>query len=233
MAKKQNRFDFAEFQANLLASAPKPTQIEIKEERKYFLIVSEGTRTEPIYFKYLASLLPPNLVNTIEVNGAGDNTVNVVRKAIALRNKRRSNRNMPPYDEVWAVYDKDDFPAKRYNGAIFLADSEGIKSAHSNQSFELWYVLHYEYLQSALHRTDYIRKLTGHMGLPYTKNTPRVVEQLLKTGNVNQAIERAKSLEIIHVGKTPTDSCPHTSVYKLVETLNRYIDDHKPKNMYR
>jgi hypothetical protein len=152
--------------------------------------------------------------------------VNVVEKAIALRDKRLINRNIPPFDQVWAVYDKDDFPASRYNKAVSLSEQAGISSAHSNQSFELWYVLHYEYLQSALHRKDYIGKLTGYMGFRYTKNTLKVVKQLFATGNVKLAIERAKLLEVLHAGKTPSNSCPQTAVYKLVEALMAYINYH-------
>jgi len=229
MAKKKFESSFAAFREQLKKEKIKEVQIAVKEERRYFLIVSEGIRTEPIYFKYLSGLLPKNLVDTIEVDGAGDNTINVVRKAMLLREDRSNNKNLPQYDEVWAVYDKDDFPPTRYNEAIDLAAREGIQSGHSNQSFELWYILHYEFLQSALHRTDYIRKMKGHLGFKYTKNTPKVVEKIMETGNVQQAIIWAKELEKLHDGKTAADSCPHTKVYILVEKILAYIENNKPK----
>ena len=48
--------------------------------RKTFLIVCEGQRTEPNYFE--AFRVPKEV---IEVIGAGDNTIRLVRNAISLR----------------------------------------------------------------------------------------------------------------------------------------------------
>ena len=68
---------------NELRSAGKGNKVVVgtREERKYFLIVSEGERTEPIYFEFLAEMLPKHLVETIVVDGAGHSTIHVVRKA--------------------------------------------------------------------------------------------------------------------------------------------------------
>lgn len=79
MAKKANSVNkqtFRDLLKELKENAVKLPAVESREERKYFLIVTEGARTEPIYFRYLANKLPKNLVQTIEVEGAGDNTVN-------------------------------------------------------------------------------------------------------------------------------------------------------------
>jgi hypothetical protein len=173
-------------------------------------------------------MLPKHLVETIEVTGAGDNTLNVVKKAIHLRNKRKKNAELPQFDEVWAVYDKDDFPDKNYNAAIALAQKEGIESGHSNQSFELWYVLHFQFLQSALHRESYIKTLSGILGVKYKKNSLALAERIYKEGNISQAIAWANELEAIHVGNTAANSCPFTRVYVLVERLIAYIENRDP-----
>ncbi|MDN3587173.1 RloB family protein [Pedobacter aquatilis] len=227
MAKKKDQFDFSAFVAEMSKKPAPKLQLDSKDELKYFLIVSEGERTEPIYFNYLASQLPKHMVNTIEVDGAGDNTLNVVNKAIELRDERKANKLKPNFDEVWAVYDKDDFPDARYNLAVETAGQNGIESAHSNQSFELWYVLHFQYLQSALHRDDYYPILSGHLGLKYAKNTLDVVKRIESLGNEKQAIAWAKALEEMHVGQSQAKSCPSTRVYELVERLRKYIDQTK------
>lgn len=224
MGKKNSDLAFSAFIEQLKDSKVKASKVEVKQERKYFLIVSEGKRTEPIYFEYFSDRLPRNLLNTIDVHGEGDNTINVVNIAIKMREKRKLNKQLPQYDEVWAVFDKDDFPASRYNEAISLASRNGIESGHSNQSFELWYVLHFQFLQSALHRNDYITTLTDQLGFKYTKNTSKVVDELFRIGNVKQAIKWARELESIHIDKTPSDSCPYTRVYVLVERLLQYIE---------
>lgn len=222
---KQKQSSFQDFLKELeKQSLVFPKQIETIEERKYFLIVCEGERTEPLYFNYFKNFLPKNFIETIEVTGEGDNTINIVKKAILLRDERNRNVLLPKFNEVWAVYDKDDFPAKRYNQAVSLAKQESIQSGHSNQSFELWYVLHFQYLTSASHRSSYIKILTKQLGFKYEKDDINVVKHLFENCNVKQAIKWAKKLEKMHVGKTPSLSCPSTNVYKLVEILNKYCN---------
>lgn len=227
MAKKNNGFDFADFLKSLKENEVKPADIEVRQERKYFLIVSEGVRTEPIYFEYWAKKLPKNLIKSIEVHGEGDNTVNVVQKAIELKEKRKKTPNLPDYDEVWAVFDKDDFPTERYQNAITLAQNNGIESGHSNQSFELWYVLHFEYLQAALHRSDYIKKLTDKLGYKYAKNSLSIVKDISEKGDLNQAIKRAYELEKLHEGEVASNACPYTRLYVLVDRLQCYLENTK------
>lgn len=213
--------DFVQELKNSAITVAKP--VSIINERKYFLIVSEGERTEPLYFKYFRNFLPRNLLETVEVVGEGDNTINIVQKAIDLREERRKEVLKPDYDQVWAVFDKDDFPSKRFNRAVELAENNNIFSGHSNQSFELWYVLHFQYLQTALHRSDYIDILSGDLGFKYEKNEPKVVEFLFNNCNIKRAINWAKRLETMHKGLTPSKSCPYTKVYKLVEELRKYV----------
>lgn len=197
--------------------------IAVINERKYFLIVSEGARTEPLYFNYFKNFLPRNLIETVEVVGEGDNTINIVQKAIDLREARKNDILKPGYDQVWAVFDKDDFPSIRFNRAIQLAEKNKISSAHSNQSFELWYVLHFQYLQTSLHRSDYIDLLSRDLGFKYEKNDPKVVEFLFSKCDIKRAIKWAKKLELLHSGLSPSKSCPLTHVYKLVEELRKYV----------
>lgn len=197
--------------------------VAVIDENRYFLIVCEGIRTEPIYFEFLKKLLPKHLLDTIEVSGEGDNTLNVVREAIRKRDERAESPNLPPYDEVWAVFDKDDFPKDRYDNAVQLAKDNGIEPGESNQSFELWYVLHFQLLESALHRTDYFKILSDLLGFKYEKNNEEVVKALFSKGNVKQAIKWANRLDEIHTGKTPSESCPFTRVYKLVDNLLVYF----------
>ncbi|KAA2238831.1 RloB domain-containing protein [Chitinophaga agrisoli] len=220
---KQKEPSFADMLRELTASKGTMPKVDEREERKYFLIVSEGIRTEPNYFKYLAGMLPRHLIETVSVKGAGDNTVNVVRKAIAMRNERLKNPELPKFDEVWAVYDKDDFPDKNFHEAIALAQREEIESAHSNQSFELWYILHFEFLQSALHRSDYIAKLSDYLGVEYQKNSVALIKRIHTEGNVDRALSWAYELEQLHKGRLPSRSCPYTRVYILVDRLIAYI----------
>jgi len=220
-AKKETFADFLKELKQNAVTAPKP--IEVIPERRYFLIVSEGERTEPNYFNNFKTFLPKHLIETINVHGEGDNTVNIVRKAISLRDEREKNVLLPDYNEVWAVYDKDDFPANSFNTAVRLAVQNNIESGHSNQSFELWYVLHFQFLQNALHRSDYVTILSRILKFKYEKNDLNVVKFLFQHGKVRQAIEWARELEENSSGATPANACPTTRVYVLVERLLDYV----------
>ena len=225
MAKKSKpNFTFNDFLEKLKDnSISKGKNVETIEERKYYLIVCEGERTEPLYFNYFQRKLPKGFLDTIEITGEGDNTVNIVRKALSLKEKREKDILLPNYNEVWAIYDKDDFPDERYHEAISLCEEFNINSGHSNQSFELWYVLHFQFLQSALHRSDYIKILTKILGFKYEKNDSKIVDIINTKGNVKQAIKWAIELDKLHVDSSASNSCPSTKVYKLVESLLEYL----------
>lgn len=229
-ATKYRKPTFADFlQELIIAKESERKEVESIPERKYYLIVTEGERTEPYYFNYFKNFLPRQLVSTITISGEGDNTVNIVQKSIILREERRKNILLPDFDEVWAVYDKDDFPAQRFNKAVKLAIDAGIKSAHSNQAFELWYILHFRYLDNDLHRNRYLPILADILGFEYKKNDENVVKFIFDNGNVRQAIQFAKKLDENSHGKTPSGSCPSTKVHLLVEKLLEYcnIEDRK------
>lgn len=104
--------------------------------------------------------------------------------------------------------------------ALEKARRHGINVAFSNESFELWYVLHYSYLDTKVARSAYVDMLTKFMGKPYQKNDESMYQSLLK--NQHLAIERAKTLkrEMLLPGACEHDNYPYTTVYDLVERLN-------------
>lgn len=220
---KSKKESYADFLIELKSrSVLGPKRADAIEERRYFLIVCEGERTEPNYFNYFKKYLPNHLIETIQVEGQGDNTVNIVEKAVALRDGRKASVLLPDYDEVWAIYDKDDFPNDRYNDAVLLAKNQHIESGHSNPSFELWYILHFQFLQTAVHQRDCLAILSKLLRFTYRKSDLKVVASVFEKGNVKQAIVWAKSLEAKHEDSAPANSCPFTRVYVLVERLLKY-----------
>lgn len=61
------------------------------------------------------------------------------------------------YQNIWVVFDKDDFAD--FDQAIAEGAEKGYKIAWSNQSFEYWLYLHFYYSDSALHREEWCAKL--------------------------------------------------------------------------
>ena len=86
----------------------------------------------------------------IRVEGDGKNTKTLVEQAIKIRNKARID-----FTECWCVFDRDSFPANNYNDAITNAENEGFCVAYTNEAFELWYLLHFDYICTGVSRKQY------------------------------------------------------------------------------
>ncbi len=193
--------------------------------RKKYLIVCEGERTEPNYFTSLKKKLPKGLVE-IDIEGAGANTLSLVDNAIRLKkeqvDKAKRSTIQRPYDHVWVVFDKDDFPDVNFNNAIFKARSNKIKVAYTNEAFELWYLLHFEFHNTAISRHQYYPILTRYIGREYAKNSEDMYDLLAEIGSESQAIKWASVLLKRSNLQNPAASNPSTAVHRLVQDLNKY-----------
>lgn len=196
-----------------------------RELKAYFLIVCEGAKTEPNYFKSFPKMAG-NLVFDLKFEGGGISTTKVLEKALEIRDKSSQK-----FDRVWIVFDKDSFPEANFNKAILDAEKKGIKSAWSNEAFELWYLLHFVYRDTAMSRDDYKKSLenqvndqiklkTGKAGsFSYKKNDTGMYKTLQEYGNEVNAINWAERLEKTFTGQQYAKYNPCTTVYKLVQEL--------------
>ncbi|MGA9399193.1 MAG: RloB family protein, partial [Anaerolineaceae bacterium] len=179
--------------------------------RQRFLIVCEGEKTEPNYFKCFRG---PFIV--VDAMGIGANTKSLVEQAIELKAK-------DDYDQIWCVFDKDDNSVSQFNEAIKLARRNHIKIAYSNQSFELWYVLHFCLMRSAITRSDYKKHLNKKLGHTYKKNCETIYSELHELQK--DAIRNAKLLLTEYTPRRPAVDDPSTTVHELVEQLNKYSNN--------
>ena len=182
-----------------------------------YLIVCEGEKTEPNYFKALVKGRNSQVL-TATIEGEGANTKSLIDIAI----KRRALSPIH-FDVTWAVFDKDDFVD--FNEAIEYAKSNGVNTAWSNEAFELWYYLHFQYLDTQVGRHQYIEMLTREVRkvypqFEYKKNDEGMYQLLAEIGNQEQAIKSAKALESRYVGNDYASHKPCTTVYRLVNELN-------------
>ena len=189
----------------------------VREIKQSFLIVCEGEKTEPDYFKAFRMTAA-----TVKAVGQAMNTMTLVSKAISIREADRQKKR--EYDQCWVVFDKDDFPANDFNQAIQLAEKNGFRVAYSNQAFEYWFLLHYNLYTGPIHRNKYKDMLTKLTGLTYNKTEGfgAVMYNLLLTRQP-QAIKNADAVlaEISH--GNPAEEESSTTVHKLVVELNKYL----------
>jgi hypothetical protein len=151
-------------------------QLERKLNRRAsydrILIVSEGSKTEPNYFREIRAANRLHTAN-IEVQPCelGTASIQVVQYARDLFEKGDRHKHIQPraFEQVYAVFDRDDHAS--YFDALNLAVSLDGKLRNDNKqpvifkaiasvpSFELWLLLHYEDIQAPLHRDEVIQLL--------------------------------------------------------------------------
>ena len=190
-------------------------RVETRELRQRFLIVCEGEKTEPRYFE---SFHLNRRVVPVDIRGLGADPLRLVRKAEQVRTEEEYTEE---YDQVWVVFDCDDFASGDINRAVQHARQSGIRVAYSNQAFELWYLLHFNYHNTAVPRRDYVEKLGALLGHPYAKNNAKIYRELESRQSV--ALANARRLLAQYAPPNPAADDPSTTVHELVEQLNRFL----------
>lgn len=150
--------------------------------------------------------------------------LSLVQEAVRLQEEAIDRKQ--PYVQVWCVFDKDSFTNEQFNQAIQLCNTKRIRYAYTNEAFELWYLLHFDYLDTGLSRDQYKNKLTNRIGQEYRKEDPLIYSLLQKLGNEKLAIRWAKDLRRYHFKRDgkhdPCNQNPSTTVHELVEILYEY-----------
>jgi hypothetical protein len=178
-----------------------------------FLIICEGKKTEPNYFK--AFRIPDLSVKKLDVIGLGDNTLSLVERA----KQEKDGRN---YDYVWCVFDRDSFPSGKFNAAITSAYDNGMHVAYSNEAFELWYLLHFNFYNTGMLRKDYESMLTRLLSHKYKKNSATIYEEIKHIQPI--AIKNATNLLSQYDLNRPEKDNPSTTVHFLVQCLNALVE---------
>lgn len=200
---------------------------EIRIQPKYHLIVTEGTATEPQYFKSMKDIINKKYRERIKLDifGEGYNTLSLMEKAL-----KRVVNSPNVYKHVWIVYDTDEFPPDHINRTAETCSNKTTEETQyhavwSNQCIELWYLLHFSYMHSDIHRNEYWPKLTNCLQSigkgEYLKGRDDMFDILRPY--MDQAIRYARKLDENNCGKTPSDSAPGTKVYELIEKLRPYL----------
>jgi hypothetical protein len=191
------------------SSGYSPRTTNTRDIKQRFLIVCEGEKTEPNYFR---SFRVSKLV--IHAKGFGENPSKIVERAI-----EESKRDT--YDQIWCVFDRDSWTTDDFNSAIAAAQQLKFNVAYSNEAFELWYILHFEFLNTGISRKDYNKRLTTLLGRPYEKKSGDMYDELFSKQTT--AIANAEKLFRQYNRPDPANDNPSTTVHLLVQQLNRFI----------
>lgn len=197
-------------------------KIESKDTYKIILIVGEG-QTEKLYFESF-----PVLTLTVEaINLCGQSKLKLIESTENI-----IQNSTKEYDEVWCVFDMDVKQGEKefadFDNAIVSGESKGYKIAYSNDSFELWFYLHFHFTDQKNNRQFYYKSLGKKWNLNYEKDgkTFKFCQKIYnkletdKDSSQLKAIERAEKLFKQQSQLNYHEQNPVTKVYELVKFLN-------------
>jgi hypothetical protein len=182
------------------------------------LILCEDEKSAKFYFDGFPIDRERYAVQTV---GTGRNTDSLVEEAI--RRKGKAEKSGQPFNEIYCVFDRDDFPARNFNRAFELAASHGIHAIWANEAFELWYLLHYDLIVTAISRHDYPARLARKLGFRYRKNDRCIYRHLLARQEQAFIFSRRLAKHWVEMrGRCVAEQCnPSTNIPDLVAFLNQ------------
>jgi len=193
------------------------------------LIVTEGEKTEPLYFQGIANYISTNFENNIDINspkltiqGKGLGTVRLVKEAAIM-----VSRSTREYSQCWVVFDKDYYTD--FDEAVSLANRYGLNVAWSNSSFEYWLLLHFKSDSIARTPSEWCQRLdeelkkAGLLTEDYGKNNACISVLATSKGYLKRAVENAQARENQQISIAPSKQNPGTTVHHLIASLKPYI----------
>jgi hypothetical protein len=205
-----------------------------------FLIVTEGTVTEPTYFVLLRDelQLPTVTIRILPGDASDPRHVILTAEKIAREQREKAAKRRIGFDEpewfdhVWAVVDTD--VASRlgfWNEVVQLANSRGVSLAHSTPCFEYWLLLHLEYTtRSDLHNGAAAKSAVKEaLQRDYSTSAATALEALKEIVPLwPRAVAHAVRVRAYHFeARTRDPANPSTQVDLLVGELRDSVPRHR------
>jgi hypothetical protein len=191
------------------------------------LIVSEGSKTEPNYLNEIRAyyrLPTTNIV--VRPSELGTEPIQVAQYAKYIFETGDRYRRIQPraFEQVYVVFDRDDHQtyfealkfAERLDGNLRNDNKQSVrfKAVVSVPCFELWLLLHFENVQSALHRDEVVQRLKEKIP-GYRKG----MSQLLDLTQTHLAIATLRATKLSEKYSAYSAPEPFTAFHELVGLL--------------
>ena len=190
-----------------------------KPELGYYLIVTDTEGTERCFFEGLHANLPYDIKDKIVIKVVETKTRKMIDKCIEMTSYEAQ------YRIPWIIFDRDQ--VQGFDEIIKEAERKGIKVGWSNPCFEIWLYAYFGSMPAIYESwtccSEFGRIYEKNTGQKYSKVDEQMYSRICKTGDEDKAIGIAKQKleQCIREGKEkPSDMCPGTTVYELVEEIN-------------
>lgn len=207
--------------------------IKKRMEQKAVLIALEDTKSSKFYFEEL--IKDKKLTGKVLfAEHIGTNPSKVLEAVVQhLENNRKAI-----YEKKWAIFDRDSWSKEDVNSTIHRAKQLNICVGISNESYELWLLLHFERLERHTSREDLNKKINEHFrnyfGVDYSKASQDIYRYMI--GYQNTAIKNAEYLMKMHIDRNgninPEQNNPITLIHQLVMCLNSLYLEEKDCDCY-
>ncbi|MES2173279.1 MAG: RloB family protein [Pseudomonadota bacterium] len=201
-------------------NAPAPPSLKrrgaVRPPKIALLIFSEGQNTEPEYLKGFARAHGNGLVKIKIVAPAGVPMTIVDSASEAKSQVARSKDSFAEYDQIWAVFDRDEH--ENVEQAISIAKSRGVKVAFSNPCFEVWLLLHHVEYDADEHRKQTQKRYQG-IDKGYDPSGSKSVDLKSLIGGYDEACRRAKRMRARREEERTPKGAPYTDVDVLTELI--------------
>lgn len=184
-----------------------------REYKRQFFICSEGSQTEPVYFRRIGELLDSVVIKIVKSDRHHTHPMGRFR---ALQRSLRNEIFDPSRgDEAWLVIDRDTWPETQLDDVyVNVCNSAGYSLAVSNPSFDYWILLHFD-AGTGLGGTSIIARLSAALQKGYEKTLRGIT---ITESQIKDAISRAASKDVPPCSDWPREKY-QTTVYRLIEKL--------------
>ena len=195
-----------------------------------WLIVTEGTKTEPNYFSKAVEDFNKNVPEKyrlkLVIKGMGINTKSLVKATDLQISIDKYNNKDIPYEKIFVVFDKDSFKPSDFDKAVEMCKNNGYIPLWSNQAIEFQFLLHFNYIDSKISRKDYAKKINEYFKAKgYDYNYEKNDKKLCKYSSLEKARKYAEKIYHIHENDKPSASESCTTVYEFFNALDKRKDE--------
>jgi hypothetical protein len=212
-------------------------QKENKNKIADVIIACEDETSAPTYFRlFVAELIRDKIITQDSFVIADHGHTN---PSGVLKDKCTSGKTYKDFEHKWIAIDSDiervnggGHTAQDFNDAMQKAKKLKVEVAHSNDSFELWYLLHFCYRDTPILRDEILDEVIAKLkaknkhkfsklnkdNIKETNYTKLIFEELVELQD--DAVRNAtKLLDSYGATHNPEEDNPSTTVHKLVEVL--------------